>query len=325
MALGIWWLTALLIIAAIVLGFFAWRRARKTGSEHGRPVANSHRLTRIPGYRRAVKRSSLRALLTLATLAAVITLSAIGSGRWIYQRVEQPEKFNRDIVLCLDVSGSMVDYDVQVIGRYLEMLPGFQGERLSLVLWDASAVPVFPLTDDYDFVEEQLKLVSDSMDSHGKVGSEYFAGTRNGSGASLVGDGLASCALMFGETADDGRSRSIIFATDNAVNGDALMSLPEAAALTKERKITVYGLDANEHEDAFADEYRVQIEQHGGKYFKLSDESSISAIVDDITSEQTSIIRGAPIVLITDRPAGWLIAILLTLTGYLVLAWRLKL
>ncbi len=320
-----WWLTAGLILAAAVVGVVAWTRSRRARPQHARPIANSHRLTRIPGYRRSLKRSSLQASLALVTLSVLVVLAAIGSGRWIYQRVEQPEKFNRDIVLCLDVSGSMVDYDVQVIQRYLEMLPGFQGERISLVLWDATAVPVFPLTDDYDFVNDQLKLVADSMESYGSVGSEYFAGTRNSGGASLVGDGLASCALMFGETTDDGRSRSIIFATDNAVNGDALMSLPEAAALTKERKITVYGLDANEFEDAFADEYRVQIEQNGGKYFKLSDESSISAIVDDITSEQTSIIRGAPIVLITDRPAGWLIAILGVLVGYLVLAWRLKL
>nr|WP_276509213.1 VWA domain-containing protein [Pseudoclavibacter chungangensis] len=224
--------------------------------------------------------------------------------------------------MCLDISGSMVDYDVEVIDRYIEMLPGFSGERMSLVLWDATAAQVFPLTDDYAFVEEQLAAVRDGMTSYS---DSYSYGTRNGNGASLVGDGLASCALMFDGEAEDGRSRSIILATDNAVNGTPLVTVPDAAAIAASRNVRVYGLDANAYEDAFSDEYRTSILQNGGQYFKLSDPEAVPGIVDQITSDQTSLMLGAPQILITDRPASWLIAMLVAFSALLVLLWRLRL
>lgn len=320
MALGLWWMPLALAALAILVAGAAWWRARSRTTRAQVPIANSARLTALPAYRRALGRSGVWLSLGALALAFLLGVTSIAAGRWIYQRVETPEKFNRDIVLCLDVSGSMVDYDVQVIDRYVEMLPGFEGERISLVLWDATAVPVFPLTDDYGFVKDQLELVAASMDDPGA--SEYSAGTRNGTGASLVGDGLASCALMFGPTADDGRSRSIIFATDNAVNGSTLISLPEAVQIATDRGITIFGLDANSYDNAFSDEYRTNLEQHGGSYYKLQDESSVRSIVDAITSEQTSMVQGAPIVLITDRPAGWLIAMLLGMAAWMLIAWR---
>lgn len=325
MALGMWWMPLALAAAALLAIGLAWRQFRRRARTAQVPIANSARLTALPGYRRALARSGFWLSLGALVLAVLLGVTSIAASRWIYQRVETPEKFNRDIVLCLDVSGSMVDYDLEVIDRYLEMLPGFEGERLSLVLWDATAVPVFPLTDDYGFVEEQLDAVAKSMETYGESSSDYFSGTRNGAGASLVGDGLASCALMFGDAPDTTRSRSIIFATDNAVNGDALVALPDAVQIATERGIVIYGLDANEHDNAFSDEYRITVEQHGGSYFKLQDESSVRSIVDAITSEQTSVIHGAPIVLITDRPAGWLIAMLLGMAAWMLIAWRARL
>ena len=174
-------------------------------------------------------------------------------------------------------------------------------------------------------VASSLAMRGGADGAAGADGGEYSAGTRNGAGASLVGDGLASCALMFGDAADDGRSRSIIFATDNAVNGDSLVSLTDAAQIATDRGITIYGLDANDYDNAFSDEYRTSVEQHGGTYYKLQDDSSVPSIVDAITSEQTSVIRGAPIVLITDRPAGWLIAMLIGMAAWMLIAWRARL
>lgn len=322
MAIAFWPITLALILLAIGVGVAAWVLLRRARGERGIPVANSERLTRLPGYRRAITRAT--ALLTVAALSlgVLVVASAVASGRWIYQRIETPEKFNRDIVLCLDISGSMVDYDVQVIGRYLEMLPGFGGERMSLVLWDSTAVQVFPLTDDYAFVEQQLTEIRDSMRSY--TGT-YWYGTQNAPGASLVGDGLASCAMAFDGDTEDGRSRSIILATDNAVNGSPIISLPDAASYAAAQHIKVYGLDANEYADAFADEYRTSVLGNGGLYFKLTDPSSVSGIVDEITSDQTSIMQGAPQVLVVDRPAGWLIAMLVSFAAYLVVAWRIRL
>ncbi len=55
--------------------------------------------------------------------------------------------------------------------------------------------------------------------------AQFTAGTTaNLSGASLIGDGLASCALQF-DAEDTERSRSIILATDNYVSGEPIYTL----------------------------------------------------------------------------------------------------
>lgn len=321
MAIAFWGITLGLVVLGIAAGVAAWFLSGRHRGERI-PIANSHRITRLPAYRRAITRATAMLAIASIALGALLVTSAVASGRWIYQRIETPEKYNRDIVLCLDVSGSMVDYDIQVIDRYLEMIPGFDGERMALMLWDSSAVQVFPLTDDYAFVEAQLRQVRDSMKTYS---GDYYYGTQNAPGASLVGDGLASCALAFDGDTEDGRSRSIILATDNAVNGSPIVSLPEAAAFAQAQHIKVYGLDANEFEDAFSDEYRTSVLQNGGLYYKLTDPSSVKGIVDQITTDQTSVMQGAPQVLIVDRPAGWLIAMLVAFGVYVVVAWRIRL
>ncbi|MGO2111494.1 MAG: vWA domain-containing protein, partial [Pseudoclavibacter sp.] len=176
MAIAFWYVTVGLIVLAVAVGIAAWFLFRTHSTSPHIPVANSQRLTRLASYRRAINRAT--ALLTVGSivLGAVLVTTAVAGGRWIYQQIETPEKYNRDIVLCLDISGSMIEYDVEVIDRYLDMLPGFDGERMGLMLWDSTAAEVFPLTDDYSFVEEQLTLVRDQMDT--ETGS-YWYGTQN--------------------------------------------------------------------------------------------------------------------------------------------------
>ena len=110
---------------------------------------------------------------------------------------------------------------------FQELLPGFEGERIGLTIFNSSPVQIFPLTDDYDFIETHLTDMRDSFDFVESV-PEHWVGTLNGPGGSLIGDGLAACALGFDRPEDD-RSRSIIFATDNEINGAETVTLQQGA------------------------------------------------------------------------------------------------
>lgn len=332
MALALWWIPLIVIAAIIVIATAVLVTLRARPRRDGVAIANSERLTELPIYRRALDRASWRLALAGLLVVALVAVLTMAGSRWVYTKVVTPEKLNRDIVLCLDVSGSMVDYDAKVLDRYLEMLPGFDGERMSLVLWNSSAVPVFPLTDDYAFVEAQLTQIRDAMVGGGR--SEYYdSGTLRAPGASLVGDGLAACVMQFEGAApsateppvDDGRSRSIILATDNVVNGAQSISLPEAVAYANRNFITIYGLDANEYDDAYAREYRTTVEGVGGHYYELTDGTSVDEIVDTITSEQTSRVEGAPQLFVIDRPETWLWGAFALVGAFLLAArrWRL--
>lgn len=332
MALAFWWLPLIVLAAlALVIGGAVLRQRRRGRRLGGVPVANTERLRGLPGYRRALDRGGMLLGFAAVAAAVLLVLATVAGSRWVYTKVVTPAKFNRDIVLCLDISGSMIDFDAEVLDRYLEMLPGFEGERMALVLWNSSAVPVFPLTDDYAFVERELTQLRDLMRTDGWH-DQIHAGTLERPGASLVGDGLAACVMQFEGASpssteppiDDNRSRSIILATDNAVNGTQTVTLPQAAAFAQRHRITVHGLDANDQDDAYSHEYRHSMDTYDGRYYRLTDPASVDAIVDEITSEQTSRIEGAPQLFVIDRPEVWLWWLLALVPPYLLLVRRLR-
>ena len=70
-------------------------------------------------------------------------------GRPARVAAEDEHSANRDIVLCLDVSGSTLPYDQQVIATYRTLISHFKGERIGLSIFNSTSRTVFPLTDDY--------------------------------------------------------------------------------------------------------------------------------------------------------------------------------
>ena len=59
-------------------------------------------------------------------------------------------------MLCLDVSGSALPYDRQVIGTYRDLVRSFEGERIGLSIFNSTSRTVFPLTDDYELVTRPI-------------------------------------------------------------------------------------------------------------------------------------------------------------------------
>jgi uncharacterized protein with von Willebrand factor type A (vWA) domain len=82
-----------------------------------------------------------------------VVLGAVVAARPIAQKTIQPVSTNRDIMLCLDVSGSMTDVDKEIVSIFDKLADGFKGERVGLTIFNSSAVQVFPLTDDYRFIQ----------------------------------------------------------------------------------------------------------------------------------------------------------------------------
>lgn len=178
--------------------------------------------------------------IAVALLACALVLSCILVGRPAHVDAQDEQSSNRDIILCLDVSGSTLPYDHQVLSTYLNLLQHFKGERIGLSIFNSSSRTVFPLTDDYAMVTEQLTQANDMLkgvqtqDDIDKMSDEQYQqiadwleGTQNRKNAtSLIGDGLVGCAAMLPgfaySKADTAQSRSreasIVLATDNVVS-----------------------------------------------------------------------------------------------------------
>lgn len=320
------WLLAVAAVVAVVVLVARTGRRRKAKAE---PlwVAHSERLTALPGYRRALSRYRRLIIATIAALGVLLLAGMALGSRVVSTTVFQPELRNRDIVLCLDVSGSMTEYDAALVGVFEKLVQRFDGERIALVLFNASATTYFPLTSDYDYVAAQLDHLVEDLTSP-ESDYEYWNGTDLGNGSSLIGDGLGSCVMRFDQVGEE-RSRSIVLATDNYVAGEPILTLKEAGAYAKAQDVTVYGINpgdvsSKDYLDDLAAEMDEVVTSTGGDYYALADPGAVGGIVQQITAEQTKTLKGAKQLVQVDEPFVFVLAAFGGLAALMLLAWRLR-
>ncbi len=295
------WVVLLGVAGLVVLASIVWWLLRGRQRRGPVAVANTDLLRRLPEYHRALRAHRLRTVAIAVVAGAVGVAAVVGAARPIERSVVNPEKDNRDIVLCLDVSGSMIDVDAEVVATFRRLAEGFKGERMSMVIFNSSAVPVFPLTDDYDFVDDQLRQAEHALDTLDPE-DPFFTGTLNGRGSSLIGDGLATCLRSF-DHPELKRARSVILASDNEAAGKSLFTLPEAGQLAATSAIQVYGINPSDSPaSSAAREMSTVVESSGGVYYPLRDLAAVPKILGAVTSREASRVPAAPEVVVHDSP-----------------------
>lgn len=310
------------VVVAVVVGLVLRDRSTTTG------VANTEDLRRVPALRAwRVRYRALRVGLAVAVAAAAVA-AAVLAARPVTVEERTRELANRDIVLCLDVSGSMVAYDERVVATFERLVDGFTGERVALSVFDSTSSTVFPLTDDYALVTEQLRAAREAFADPGADGAEViYRGTSGLEGqASLVGDGLASCALLFDQF-DADRSRSVVLATDNEVWGAPLYTLPDAAALAASRGVVLHALFAPGRESfaaSTAAEMRIAAESTGGTFAATEDAGAVPGILARVQASQLAAMDADPERVVTDDADGWLVLLYVAGLATVVLAWRVR-
>lgn len=299
------WPWLVLVLAAVVVVLLvAWifPSFLKRSPRRALVVAHVQRMRRVPRFRSLARRrilvGSLRTLAVLVLIAGTVLLA----GRVTEKHTESRDTTHRDILLCLDVSGSMTTYDAELIAEFRKIAEGLEGERIGLTIWDGASVTIFPLTDDHEFVLDQLDIAGNAL----RTGDYDFTnGTYvSGGGLSLIGDGLASCVQRFDQLGDDERGRAIVMATDNAPNGKSVFTLPEAAQLAADKDIRVYGLGTSdlEYRTDEAAEFREAVEVTDGKFAVMGEPDSVENFVAGIEELEEAHTEKPPKVTITDEP-----------------------
>jgi len=323
------------------------RRGSEQVIELPRRLANSASLFQLPAVRKRIRAQRwLHALLAVMLVSGLVSAAAI-AGRPVRVTERSDALANRDIVLCLDVSTSMVRIDSSVLKTFSDILEDFDGERVGLVAWNSAAQTIVPLTDDYELLRQQMDELGEVLDidpqnATYKQALRYdaaFGGTQNKSinGSSLAGDGLASCAQAFDNQGLE-RSRSIIFATDNQVidpDKEQIYSLPDAVDLLAERKIrlfSIYGADDDQSYqyqlDQSPEESREELktvseEQGNGRFYDVEDSGTGGNIVKELEKTEVNALGGRKQTRRTDVPQTFVIVLSLVLLGYLGLTtWR---
>ena len=330
-----WWLIPVVLAVVAIATVVGWLLARRAGVRSGKKgwVANTGYLRGLPKYQALVRRT--RASLAIAVVCFLIAVIAtsVSAGAPVDRYVKHDKSASRDIVLCLDSSGSMLPYDSKIGGAFRQIISHFEGERISLQLWDAYSMTMFPLTDDYDMATDVLQDMSDTIDTGliqvgGKISGtrelfEYLEPVLDEKQevSSLVGDGLASCIMGFDHN-DKQRSRTILLATDNEVYGSGVYDLSEAIEFAKSQGVTVTALypgsDISLSSEAL--QLRDEVRKTGGDFYDASSPSAVDSVVRQIEAEQKEELDSAGKMIETDRPGaalGWTLVGVVSLLGLL--------
>lgn len=253
---------------------------------------------------------------------------------------------SRDIVLCLDVSGSALPFDQQVIASYLELVQNFKTERIGMSIFNSTSKTVFPLTDDYSLVKQELRSALTALDGVSTQQSinnmtpkqyqnisNFLSGTQDRKNAtSLIGDGLVSCEAMFpgfSASAQTTQARvspaSIVLATDNVLSGAPIYTLHQAMALAKRNSIRVDGLYTGDNQSldaATTSEFRQQVEWEGGTFSTRQNGQSVDQLVHSIEKQKIEQEAKEQTVDLDDQPDPWILILgLLFAVLFLVMGW----
>ncbi|MFC4729402.1 vWA domain-containing protein [Coralloluteibacterium thermophilus] len=204
--------------------------------------------------------------------------------------VVQPPQSARDLMLAVDLSGSMSEPDMQLGGRPVERLAAAkavlgdfldrrQGDRVGLILFGERAYAVTPLTLDLETVRQQL---ADSVVA--------LAGRET-----AIGDAIGLAVKRLREQPEG--QRVLILLTDGVNNAGALepAKAAELAAVAGVRVHTIgfggeggglgalFGMRMPGGADAIDEEaLREVAELTGGRYFRARDTQELAGIYAEL-------------------------------------------
>jgi Ca-activated chloride channel family protein len=276
--------------------------------------------------------------LGLAALAAVWVLAVLAAARpqFVGEPVALPMT-GRDLLLSVDLSGSMEEQDFQLNGQWVDRLTALKsvatgfierrvGDRIGLILFGREAYLQAPLTFDRKTVST---LLEESV--IGLAGKE-----------TAIGDSIGLAIRTLEDAGVEQGRRVLLLLTDGA-NTAGAVEPRKAAELATQRKLVIYtigiGADSltvrslfglreiNPSADLDEETLTAIAEQTGGRYFRARDTAEfeeIYRILDELEPAESDERGFRPITELFHWPLGAavLVALAAALAGFAAARWQ---
>lgn len=318
---------------AVLLIFFTFKRKDKF--RKGKKVANTNFIEDTPLYKRLMISYRIFSTLALICLWLGIITGIVMIARPVEIDVIEPELQNRDIFICMDISSSVDELNLGICNEIEEVVKELDGERFGISIFNGRSVLLVPLTTDYDYVLDTLDTLQASFEfslqdyNYDNLMANYdlyqfkYEGTFADEGSSFIGDGLASCLYNFPDLQENtDRSRLIIFATDNELNGTPLISVEDAAALCAKHDVKVFGVTPEDIVDE--ESFKKAMLSTGGGFYEVTSNKVFDKLIEDIRQTETSAMQEVKIV-ITDKPEALFICLLISISLFFIFTRKVKL
>ena len=267
----------LLPLLLLLLHYWSMRRGRASLLFSG-----GHYLSRLPSSWRSIISPHLHWLRYpgLALLAVALSRPQTGNN------LQEIQTFGVDIMLVLDVSGTMAERDMVGQGRRIDRLSaaksvmsgfvaGREADRIGLIAFGTQSLTRCPLTTDYDLVSQaiddiQLNLFPENMRE------------------TAIGNALATGVARLYKS--DARSKVVILLTDGA-NTAGNIAPKNAADIAASEKIRVYTIGFGSPNRGDVDENTLKdiAEKTGGRFFRstsLQDLQKVYDLIDELEKSE---------------------------------------
>ena len=269
---------------------FLYRKLRRSANSESPYLESTILLSIAETQNRLVSSTSQRRLLILLLIIAWLSLvTAIARPVNIGDPVALPTT-GRDILLAVDISGSMEREDMIINGRQVNRLYAVksvvsefvntrEGDRLGLILFGERAYLQTPLTFDTKTLQDLL--------IEAQIG---FAG--NGT---AIGDAIGLSVKKLKERPDS--NRVLILLTDGS-NTAGVLSPSEASDIAKKAKVKIYTIGigdgrqrnqvlfgqtlVNQNNDLDERTLTAIADLTGGKYFRARDPRELRSFYDQL-------------------------------------------
>jgi Ca-activated chloride channel family protein len=272
---------ALLLLLPLMLW---WQQRRKKSDQA------VFRLTSLSGLKKAkpTVRARYRPVLFILRLITVLMISIALARPQSSNTTENIDSDGIDIVMCIDVSGSMLSEDLKpnrieaaklAAIRFVDDRPA---DRIGLVIFSGESFTMCPITIDHNVLKEQINQVKSGM---------LIDGTSIGMGLATAVDRLRN---------SKSKTKVIVLLTDG-VNNTGLIDPNTALEIAKAYHIRVYTIGAGTQGEAMmpiptpngTQRVLVKVEideallkqiagETGGKYFRATNSNSLSYIYKEI-------------------------------------------
>ncbi len=339
---------AIIICLLLSIALFFINFKKKIKYTDGKKIANTKYIRETEYYKSKLKRYNILSKLILGLSIICIVASSVLVARPVTVQSRSEDKYNRDVLISLDISTSECEVNLELVKKFKEIIPSIEGDRIGIVLYNTAPIVYCPLTDDYDYINECLDKIQKQMQiaviNNGNVpldsnDEDTFAFWYGGAvanslekGSSLVGDGLAGTIFSFPNLKNDKeRTRIIIFATDNAVDGTQTVTLEDACSLCKKYNINLYAYCPTYEMNAYASEekiasYKKAVEKNAsGKFYTGDLNKMSSSIVSEIKETKTSALKTSKKTFVTDHPEVSFISITILFLILIIVEKRVKL
>ena len=310
-------------IIAIIAIFFILKKYQ--GYKKGVIIANTKYVKNTKYYKELMRRYKIYKIVLNVCCIVGILLSAVLTSRLNYAMRFEKDVFNRDIMLCMDVSQSVDSLNAKLITKLKDTVYGLYNDRFGITIFDAVPINIIPLTTDYNYVTSYLEKFEKAYITNKKQSyftSFLYAGTEaEGRGTSLIGDGVAYCANTF--TKENTRTKVMILSTDNNTLGKSLVSLKDAANYAKSNNVKIYAIGTANITSSNKKTLQEAVKITDGEYFDFS-KLTPSEIVDKINDLTVSPIKANSYIQRVDVPELIFLYLLIVIFVLYLLDWRLK-